>query len=180
MEDETSETPTGRSVQRALDVALTDAAYWRRVALIPRSQWQARTTLALLLFTTMIVVFVRSRIPEIPEPITCPQPTTCPPPIVCESTDTPTHSADEEDGFWVHDGDGGHRREWPDATGYPAERFERDCREVCAVPDGYGDHARPGRALTVDPPHLVCVCLHPDSHGGSWAVDRWVGWEQVR
>jgi hypothetical protein len=74
---------------------------------------------------------------------------------------------------------GDHLHPWPDASNYPAEQFETDCRDVCAVPEGYGHDATPGHVLMMDPSRLVCVCFHPDSHG-SWSVARWVGWEHVR
>lgn len=120
---------------------------------------------------------------HIPEPVVCPpppEPVVCPPPVVCESEETPTQADGDELGYWVGDGIEGRRHPWPDASNYPAARFETDCHDVCAVPEGYTSHPTPGRVLVMDPAHLVCVCLHPDSHGSAWSVARWIGWERVR
>ena len=121
---------------------------------------------------------------HIPEPVVCPpppDPILCPPAVVCEPTSETPHARYEDQGFWTGDSDGmSSRRDWPDATGYPAERFETDCHDVCAVPDGYGHEAHSGRVLVMDPSRLVCVCFHPDSHGSAWAVTRWIGWERIR
>jgi hypothetical protein len=120
---------------------------------------------------------------HVPAPVECPpppEPVVCPPPVVCESSETPTQADGDALGYWVGDGIEGRRHPWPDASNYPAERFEDDCHDVCAVPEGYTAHPAPGRVLVMDPAHLVCVCLHPDSHGSAWAVARWIGWERVR
>lgn len=108
-----------------------------------------------------------------------PEAVECPPPVVCEASATSPTQSEDERGYWVGNDGMGDWHPWPDATGYPAARFEDDCHDVCAVPGGYGD-SHPGRVLVTDPQHLVCICFHPDAHGSAWSVVRWVGWEHVR
>ena len=68
-------------------------------------------------------------------------------------------------------------RAWPDARGIEEERFEEDCRDVCAEPGlpplGEDRYVTEPRVLYSDHEHLVCVCLSTRGF-----VRRYVGWER--
>lgn len=87
------------------------------------------------------------------------------------ATSTPVVNA-PDDGYYVDTETGLHLVPWPDASGYAPETFLEDCRQLCETPSMTND---PGRVLTVDPRHLVCVCFH---EGSSFPVTRWVNWER--
>lgn len=156
---------------------------WKKLALRPASQRQAWVTTFLLIGVGAVVGYVHHQaqlLRDVVEEHQCPVAVECPPVVVCEAPEVqPTQGADER-GYWVEADGMGDWHPWPDSSGYPAARFEDDCRDVCEVPEGYGHDRQAGRVLVTDPEHLLCICFHPDSHGTAWAVARWIGWEHIR
>lgn len=143
-----------------------------------RPQWP-RLAAAVMLFILAATIAVtasvhRSIVAHLAELL--PPAAGCPPIIECPAATLPV-AAPTDDAFYMANGEGGFiRRPWPDASAYPADRFEADCRAVCEVPAGFSrDHA-PGRVITMDPAHLTCVCFHADD---SWPIERWINWERI-
>lgn len=135
-------------------------------------------TLGLLLVTIFVVGYAISQVPEIPEPTVC-EPTVCEPVAAAPGVGPaiPTVS-NPENGYLAEDEVGMPRIvPWPDASHYPTETFNEDCRAVCAVPSPMSRGHEPGRVLVIDPAHLVCVCFHAES---AWPVTRWINWEHIR
>lgn len=140
------------------------------VVVPPREEYKRMTTLAVI---SLLALFTLTIIPgREPEPVTCPPAPTCPE-VAVAPAGSPTVAA-AADGYFVPTELGDVRVPWPDASGYNSEVFIADCREVCEVRAPAS--TEPGRVLTMDPSHLVCICLHADS---PFPVTRWVNWERV-
>jgi hypothetical protein len=135
-----------------------------------RHLWALRTVLVLSWVALFVMGWGLSRRPA---PIVCPPAPECPVAVV-EEAPPAMPSASLGDGFYASGLDGeAILRPWPVVEGYAQETFIADCHMVCEVSSHYGDP--PGRVLLMDPAHLVCICFR----GGSWPVERWVGWERI-